>query len=102
MRPPWSVGEPRWCDGHTGGDALGGLPGGARVRLEIDDQEPGSVQSRAAVHEQRACAGEIAVGEMLPADGDLDQPLQRLARLAASRRPVGLEHLVDLEVEAGL
>ena len=62
--------------------------------------KPTLVQAAAALDEQRAGAGPVAVGEVLIADRDLDQPLQRLAGLALGGDPVRLEHLVDLEVQA--
>src|SRR5207237_344288 len=47
-------------------------------------------------------AGDVVVGEVLPADRRLDHALQRLPRRAARRHPVGLEQLVHLEVQPRL
>ena len=44
-------------------------------------------------------AADIAIGQMLEADGDLDEPLQGDARASLGPHPVRLEQLVHLEVE---
>src|SRR6185295_16151940 len=71
-------------------------------RVKVDAGESTLMQAFAALDEQRAGAGTVAVGEVLVADRDLDEPLQRLARVALRGHPVGLEHLVNLEVKPGV
>jgi len=44
----------------------------------------------------------VPVLEMMEADRDLDESLQRLPRVARGGHPVRLEHLVNLEVQAGV
>src|SRR2546425_10203102 len=66
-------------------------------RVELPPEEPPT-----ALLEQRARAGEVAVGQVLVAYRHLDQPLQRLAVVAASVAPEGFEQLVHLEVEGGV
>jgi hypothetical protein len=103
MHPPWRVTRLEWerrrRDRQAGRHPLGGLVGGARERLQVGAEQPRAVQPRAALDEQRAGAGDVAVGEMLPGDRDLDQALQRLSRVTRRRRPGRLQHLVHFEVE---
>src|SRR5688500_13393822 len=53
--------------------------------------------------EPRARAGDIAIRKVLVADGHLDEPLQCVPLHGIVRaHPVRLQHLVHLEVEAGV
>ena len=55
---------------------------------------------RRAFAQERPRPREVAVGEMLQADGELDETLERLPLGPRRRPPVRLEEFVDLEVEA--
>src|SRR5207245_10731605 len=67
--------------------------------LEVEPVECTPLDSTAAFFEQRPGAGEVAVGQMLIADRDRDQPLERLTLVALGLAPGGLQKLVHLEVE---
>ena len=49
--------------------------------------------------EQRAGAAQISIRQVLEADGHLDEPLQRFPLVSGGAHPVGLECLVNFEVE---
>src|SRR5262249_61722571 len=58
-----------------------------------------ALESTAPLFEQRPGAGEIAVGQVLVADRNLDQAMERFSLAAPRIAPEGLEQLVHLEVE---
>src|SRR5262249_27620215 len=72
-------------------------PRPAAEGIEITPPQAPPVQPSSPLGQQRAGPRHVAVGEMLPADGRLDQSLQRLARRPARRHPVRLEPLVHFE-----
>src|SRR5262249_30956267 len=59
--------------------------------FEVESVEPLSQEPSAAFVEERTGAGEVAVGQMLVADRDLDQALERLALAAVRVAPRRLE-----------
>src|SRR5207302_7856613 len=67
---------------------------------QVERREAAARELRRAFAQQRPRALEVAVGEMLQANCELDQALERLALGPRRRPPVRLEQLVDLEVEA--
>src|SRR2546428_10469952 len=94
--------EARDGGGSQGRQALDRFPDGPGEGLEREAAEATSGQARCAFLEQGAGAGGVAVGEMLIADGDLNQPLKGLAVVVRRPGPVGLEQLVDLEAKPGV
>src|SRR5205823_12304826 len=58
-----------------------------------------TLETAAAFRHERTGAAWITVREMVVGDGDLDDALERLARVALGRLPDSLEHLVHLEEE---
>ena len=72
---------------------------GTRERREVEGGEGTDRKPLTALVEQRACAGDVAVRQVLIADGDLDEPLERLALRPRGRSPIGLEELVHFEAE---
>src|SRR5262245_64674666 len=79
-----------------------GIGDGASEGVEIDTSETAGPYAVATFLEQRLRPPQVAVGQMLIADGDLDQPLERAPLLTAGANPVRLEQLVDLEAEASI
>src|SRR5206468_79559 len=67
-------------------------------RLEVHSLERAAAEPVASLAEQRSRAGEVAVGQVLVADRDLDQALERLTLAALRLAPGRLEQLVDVEV----
>src|SRR2546425_9468032 len=76
-----------------GSQGLDRFPDGPGEGLEREAAEATSGQARCAFLEQGAGAGGVAVGEMLIADGDLNQPLKGLAEGAARLAEIGRAHV---------
>src|SRR3990170_429679 len=71
-------------------------------RVERQTFEGATVQPGAPLSEERPRAGGVPVRQVLVADGDLHEALERFPDPPVRLTPPRLEELVDLEVESGV
>src|SRR3990172_3728077 len=72
---------------------------GASKVVQIPPPQPFPLRPRAPLLEEQPRAVHVVVRQMLKPDGDLDEPLKRLARGALRPDPVRLQEFVHLEEE---